>query len=336
MKNHPRNWIEVRPDGLYCSAGNFYIDPVKASVERAIVTHGHADHARSGHNQVWATKATHDIMSARYGEECAKQKYMLDYGEVVNIDDVSLSFSPAGHILGSAQAVLEYQGGRIVISGDYKRRHDPTCEPFKPIKCDVFVTEATFGLPVFVHPETHDELQKLLDSMQLLKDRCHVVGVYALGKCQRVMLELRQLGYEKPYYIHGAMEKLCNLYQDYGFNFGEIIKITPENKKNLAGELVFCPPSSLADSWSRSLPNALTCMASGWMTVRARAKQKLVELPLIISDHADWNELLQTLEDVDSPEIWVTHGREDALVYQARKMGLTAQALSILGREEDE
>lgn len=332
--NHPKTWIETRPEGLYCKAGEFYIDPLRP-VEKAIVTHGHADHARAGHGTVWATNATHEIMRVRYGENYCENKKTLEFGEVDEITKVKISLSPAGHILGSAQALLENQDNRIVISGDYKRRADPTCELFKPVECDVFVTEATFGLPVFIHPETSKEVKKLFDSLNLLPERCHLVGVYALGKCQRVMLHLRELGYKKPFYIHGAMKKLCELYQNFGFDFGEIIPVSKVDKKSLAGEIVFCPPSALADKWARKLPNVLTCMASGWMQIRARAKQKLVELPLIISDHADWNELLQTIEDVNAPEVWVTHGREDALVYQAKQMGYKAQALKLLGYEEE-
>ena len=332
---HPRDWIEVRPEGLYCAAGEFYIDPVRP-VARAIITHGHADHARRGHGDVWATAPTHAIMAVRYGDDFCETRHVVDYHIQTNINSVKVWLAPAGHILGSAQAVLEYDGGRIVISGDYKRRADPTCELFKPIPCDVFVTEATFGLPVFQHPDTQHELQKLLDSLALLPDRCHAVGVYALGKCQRVMLELRAMGYDKPYFLHGAMIKLCDLYRDHGMDFGELIPVSEVDKNDLIGQIVFCPPSALADRWARKLPNVLTAMASGWMQIRARAKQRLVELPLIISDHADWAELLQTLADVNAPEVWVTHGREDALVYQARKLGYTAQALSLLGYEEDE
>lgn len=326
--------MEIRPEGLYCAAGDFYIDPTRP-VGRAVITHGHSDHARSGHGTVYATPETLDIMAVRYGEEFTKEHKPLVYGEVAELGAAKISFAPAGHILGSAQAVLEHEGGRIVISGDYKRAADPTCEPFRPVKCDVFVTEATFGLPVFCHPDTEHELKKLLHSLSLFPDRCHLIGVYALGKCQRVMMGLRALGYNKPFYIHGAVAKLCDLYQKHGLDLGELILVTKENKANLGGEIVFAPPSALDDRWSRGLPNVLTCMASGWMQIRARAKQRLVELPLIISDHADWNELLATLADVGAPEVWITHGRDDALAYEANKLGYNAKALSLLGYEDE-
>jgi putative mRNA 3-end processing factor len=327
--------MNVRPEGLYCVAGDFYIDPVRP-VAHAVVTHGHADHARSGHGTVYATPETLEIMAVRYGEACAERCVPLTYGEVAEIAKAKLYLAPAGHILGSAQAVIEHEEGRIVISGDYKRRTDPTCAPFKPVACDVFVTEATFGLPVFRHPDIRHELQKLLNSLALFPYRCHLVGVYALGKCQRVMMELRALGYTRPFYIHGALVKLCALYEKHGLALGEVIPVAEVDKKSLAGEIVFAPPSAIDDRWSRNLPNVLTAMASGWMQIRARAKQRLVELPLIISDHADWDELLRTLADVGAPEIWITHGREDALLYQAEQLGYRAQALSLLGYEEDQ
>ncbi|MBM3617939.1 MAG: ligase-associated DNA damage response exonuclease [Alphaproteobacteria bacterium] len=332
---HPREWMAIRPEGLYCEAGDFYVDPVRP-VARAVITHGHADHARSGHGTVYATPATLEIMWVRYGAECCENRVPLEYGEKHQIGDVTLWFAPAGHILGSAQAVLEYGQARIVISGDYKRTPDPTCEPFRPVPCDVFVTEATFGLPVFTHPPIEHELKKLLDSLALFPDRCHLVGCYALGKCQRLIMGLRQLGYDKPIYLHGALMKLCTLYAQLGVELGELIPVSEVDKKALSGQIVLAPPSALADRWSRNLPNVMTSVASGWMNIRARAKQKLVELPLIISDHCDWKELLQTVEDVGAPEIWVTHGREEALVYELRRLGYSAQALTLLGYEEEE
>lgn len=332
---HPKHWVSVRSEGLYCTAGDFYIDPVRP-VPRAIITHGHADHSRSGHGEVFATPETLAIMAARYGEAFTPARRPLAYGEIIQIGQCSLSLAPAGHILGSAQAVIEHRGGRIVISGDFKRRPDPTCAPFRPVKCDVFVTEATFALPVFRHPEMEHELQKLLDSLAPFPERCHLIGAYALGKCQRVMAGLRQMGYARPFYLHGALVRLCELYRAHGVDLGEIVPVSQAKKEDLAGQIVLAPPSALADRWSRRLPDAVTCMASGWMQIRARAKQKLVELPLIISDHADWDELLQTLADVGAPEVWITHGRDDALAYMAGKLGYRAKALSLLGYEDED
>lgn len=332
-------WLKVMPEGLYCDPGDFFIDAMRP-VAIDVVTHGHADHARSGHGRVFATPETAEIMKIRYGEECANEINPIDYSKKFQIGDVTLSFEPAGHILGSAQVIMEYEGTKVIVSGDYKRRRDPTCKPFKVVECDVFITEATFGLPVFRHPETEHEVAKLVKSLQLFPERCHTVGVYALGKCQRVIMELREQGYVKPVYIHGALVKLCDFYRKHGVELGEIIPVSTIDKKQykevLAGQVVLCPPSALADRWARSLPDVLPCMASGWMQIRARAKQKLVELPLIISDHADWDELLQTIDDVKAKEIWVTHGREEALIYAIEQKGKKARALSLVGYEEED
>jgi putative mRNA 3-end processing factor len=180
-------------------------------------------------------------------------------------------------------------------------------------------------------------MKKLLDSMALFEHRCHLVGVYALGKCQRLILSLRELGYHKPIYLHGALVNLCTFYEENGVDLGQWIPVSEvEDIKSLAGELVLAPPSALNDRWSRKLPDVITAMASGWMQIRARSKQRRSELPLIISDHCDWPELIQTIEQVNPQEVWVTHGREQALVHQAQRMGYKAKALSLIGYDEDE
>jgi putative mRNA 3-end processing factor len=333
---HPENWIKTDKNGLYCQALNAYIDPMEG-VEHAIITHAHADHARAGHTHVYATQATLDIMAVRYGVDHAQHFHPLAYGETLNLHKGQLSLHPAGHILGSAQVLIEYEGARLVHTGDFKRQADPSCEPFKAIPCDVFVTEATFGLPVFQHPNINDEVKKLIHSLSLLPDSCHLVGVYALGKCQRVLLALRALGYNKPVYIHGALVRLCELYKSYGVALGELIEVsTLDDLSVLKGEIVLAPPSALQDRWSRKLPNVITSVASGWMQIRARSKQRRAELPLIISDHADWQDLLTTLEEVKPKEVWVTHGREDALIHQAKLMGFKAKALRLVGYTDGE
>ena len=332
---HPQHWITTNQNGLYCQALDAYIDPMQA-VARAIVTHGHADHARAGHGEVYATPETMAIMRIRYGEDHAQKQIELAYGQSIALGRGKLELKPAGHILGSAQAVIDHADHRLVISGDYKRSADPTCLPFEVCPCDVFVTEATFALPVFRHPPILQEVNKLLDSLSLFPERCHLVGVYALGKCQRVILALRELGYHKPVYMHGALIKLCELYESFGIDLGEIIHVSElADTKQLAGEIVLAPPSALNDRWSRKLPNVITAMASGWMQIRARSKQRKAELPIIISDHCDWPELLQTIKDVNPEEVWVTHGREAALVHQAQQMGYRAKALSLIGFDEE-
>ena len=201
-------------------------------------------------------------------------------------------------MLGSAQILLEKDGTRVVVSGDYKRRPDPTCAPFEPVPCDVFVTEATFGLPVFRHPDTPGEIAKLLAARAANPDRCVLVGAYALGKAQRVIAELRAAGYDAPIYLHGALQRLCELYVAHGVELGELRLVADTAKDDMKGAIVLAPPGQLNDRWSRRLPDPITAMASGWMRVRQRARQRNVELPLILSDHADWDELTDTLLEI--------------------------------------
>lgn len=326
-------WIDPKPHGVYVPAADVWIDP-SVAVPRALVTHGHADHARGGHGAVWATPETLAIMDARYG---AQTGYAVGYGDAVALGGgVTARFFPAGHVLGSAQILLEHKGERVVVSGDYKRRADPTCAPFEVVPCDIFVTEATFGLPVFRHPKTRDELAKLLEALVAEPERCVLVGAYALGKAQRVIAELRALGHVQPIYIHGAIQRLCDLYREWGVDLGELIPATGVPKAAMAGHVVIAPPSALADRWTRRLPDPITAMASGWMRVRQRAVQRGVELPLIISDHADWDELTQTLIDVAPKEVWVTHGRDDALLHWCMTHQIKARSLELAGYEDED
>jgi putative mRNA 3-end processing factor len=285
---------------------------------------------------VLATAETAAIMAVRYGAEHAPQIETVAYRRPTRIGDVTVTLLPAGHILGSAQVVMEYGGMRAIVSGDFKRRRDPTCAPFEPLACDLFITEATFGLPVFRHPSDAHEINKLLTSMALYPERAHLVGVYALGKCQRLMCLLRESGYAHPIYLHGALQALTDLYASLGVAVGSYASIEGLSPDQLKGALVLCPPPALADRWTRRLPDPLRAMASGWMQVRARARQQGAELPLTISDHADWDELLQTVEDVQAGEVWVTHGREEGLVHSLLKRGVKARALSLVGREDHE
>ncbi|WP_298023254.1 ligase-associated DNA damage response exonuclease [uncultured Parasphingopyxis sp.] len=326
------HWIDPRPEGIYVPAADLWIDPSQPK-PRALVTHGHADHARGGHGEVWATPETLAIMDVRYGEQAA---WPVAYGEMHDFGDVTARFVPAGHVLGSAQIVLDHGGERVVISGDYKRRPDPTCAPFEPVPCDIFITEATFGLPVFRHPETRHEIAKLLDSLAANSDRCVLVGAYALGKAQRVITELRAAGHDAPIYIHGALQRLCDLYAEYGVDLGELRPATDADKDEMRGSIVVAPPSALNDRWSRRLPEPITAMASGWMRVRQRARQRNVELPLILSDHADWDELTDTLRELRPKEVWVTHGREDALVHWCTTHQIKARALDLVGYEDED
>ena len=209
----------------------------------------------------------------------------------------TVRLAAAGHILGSAQVVMDYEGKRAVVTGDYKRASDPTAAAFELVPCDLLVTEATFGLPVFRHEPAESEIDKLLASVATFPERTHLVGAYGLGKCQRLIALLRNAGYDAPVWLHGAMQGLCDLYVSLGVPLGDLRPAADATKEDLAGAIVLCPPSALADRWSRRMSDPVTVFASGWMRVRARARQRGIELPLIVSDHADWPELLQTIEE---------------------------------------
>jgi putative mRNA 3-end processing factor len=331
-----KDLLHPRPEGLFCPPGDFFIDPVRP-VERALVTHGHSDHARSGHAHVMATRQTLDIMGLRYGADFAGSTQEARLGETVDVNGVSVSFHPAGHVLGSAQILVEHKGVRIVASGDYKRRADPTCLPFEPVLCDVFITEATFALPVFRHPPDAEEIGRLIKSIGQFPERAHLVGAYALGKAQRVIRLIRDAGYEKTIFIHGALAKLCNYYAEQGIDLGDLAPATLEKggKGDFAGAIVVGPPSAFADRWARRFPDPVSCFASGWMRIRQRAKQRGVELPLIISDHSDWDELTETIADTQASEVWVTHGREEALVRWCELNGISARPLHLVGYEDE-
>jgi putative mRNA 3-end processing factor len=322
------------PEGLYCPPGGFHIDPVRP-VDRAVITHGHADHARAGHGAVLATPETLAIMRLRYGEDFAGLTQSAPYGQVTAHKDVAVTLVPAGHVLGSAQAVLRWKGITIVVSGDYKRRHDPTCPAFEPVPCDVFVSEATFGLPVFRFPPASDEVAKLLKSVALFPERTHLVGAYALGKAQRIIRLLREAGYERTLYMHGALAGMNALYEVHGVALGQTAPATSDTRNALPGEIVIAPPSAIADKWSRRFSDPVPAFASGWMTVRARARQRHVELPLVVSDHADWEELTETIGELKPQELWITHGSEEALLRWSELNGITAHALDIIGYEDE-
>lgn len=316
--------------GLYCVPGGFHIDPMRPA-KRAVVTHGHSDHARAGHDAVLATPETLEIMALRYGDGFTGSRQPVEYGETVRIGAVDVTLHPAGHVLGSAQILIEWKGFRLVVSGDYKRQADPTCTPFEPVRCDAFVTEATFGLPVFRHPPARGEVEKLLASHRLFPERTHLVGAYSLGKAQRVIAEIRAAGFDAPILIHGGLDKLCRFYREQGIDLGPLEGVAGRPKKDLEGTIVLCPPSATQDLWARRFPDPVTGFASGWMRVRARARQRGAELPLIISDHSDWDDLCETILDVEAEEVWVTHGQEDALVHWCGLNGIAGKPLHMIG-----
>jgi putative mRNA 3-end processing factor len=332
----PEDILKPTPSGLYCEPGGFHIDPTRP-VDKAVITHGHSDHARPGHGSVLATRETLDLMGLRYGDAFAGTVQAIGYGERLSVGGATVTFHPAGHVLGSAQVAVEHNGLRIVASGDYKDVADPTCTPFELVKCDVFITEATFGLPVFRHGEPDGEIAKLLRSVALFPERAHLVGAYSLGKAQRVIALIRKAGYAQPIYLHGALESITRYYQGCGIALGELRAARDADKAQRAGAIVLCPPSALNELWSRRFPDPVAAFASGWMRVRARGRQRGIALPLVISDHADWDGLTATIMATGAGEVWVTHGQEDALVHFSMTRGLKARPLALVGYgDEDE
>jgi putative mRNA 3-end processing factor len=331
----PHDLLCPTPAGLCSPAGGFHIDPLRP-VDRALITHGHSDHARPGHGAVLATQETLDLMRLRYGDDFAGTTQAVRYGERIDIGGVAVSFHPAGHVLGSAQIRVAANGLTVVASGDYKDVADPTCAPFELVPCDVFITEATFGLPVFRHGDPAGEIAKLLHSVAVFPERAHLVGAYSLGKAQRLIALIRQAGYDKPIWLHGALESITRYYAAR-MDLGDVRLVRAAKKPALAGAIALCPPSALKDLWTRRFPEPVAAFASGWMRVRARARQRGVELPLVISDHADWDGLGATIAATGAGEVWVTHGAEDALVRWCGLRGLAARPLNIVGYgEEDE
>jgi putative mRNA 3-end processing factor len=331
----PEELLTPTPSGVCCQTGGFHIDPTRP-VDKAVITHGHSDHARPGHGAVLATQETLDLMRLRYGDNFAGATQVAKPGETLKLGGAEVTFHPAGHVLGSAQVAVESKGCRIVASGDYKDTPDPTCAPFELVRCDVFITEATFGLPVFRHADPEGEIGKLLRSVALFPERAHLVGAYSLGKAQRVIALIREAGYDRPIYLHGAMENITRYYAGRGIDLGLIELVRGAKKADLADTITLCPPSSTKDLWARRFPDPVAAFASGWMRVRARARQGGVELPLVISDHADWDGLTATISATGASEVWVTHGQEDALVHWCVQRGLRARPLAIVGYGDEE
>lgn len=326
MPPSPASWLTLRPEGLYCAPADLYIDPLRV-VERAAITHAHSDHARPGHRHVLASPETLLLMRARLGARACGSPQPLGWGESVAIGGVRVSLAPAGHVLGSAQVVLEYAGQRAVISGDYKRAADPTCAGFAPVACDLFVTEATFGLPVFRFPPAAREIARLLDSLVLFPDRTHVLGCYSLGKSQRVIALLRAAGWDRPIFVHGALAAMCAVYEACGVRLGPLRPAREAATAELAGAIVLAPPGTGTEGWAGQPTDPVLALASGWMATRRHAKARGVELPLVISDHADWSELTGTIAETGAAEVWVTHGREEALIHATSQRGVRARTL---------
>ena len=313
--------VVLRPEGLYCPAGDFHIDPWRP-VPRAVITHGHGDHARGGMGRYHTTAAGLPILRWRLGE----QDYAAhDYGERFRLGNAEVSLHSAGHVLGSAQVRIVVDGETWVVSGDYKRQPDPTCAPFDVQRCDTFITEATFGLPVYRWPDTSDVARDIV----AWRDECAARGeaailyCYALGKAQRVLAELAAFT-DRPAYVHGAVDNGVQVYRAAGIPMLATIPVaeTPRDRDELAGELVLAPPSAAGSAWLRRFRRAQQGFASGWMRIRGNRRRRNYDRGFVVSDHADWPDLLRTIEDTGASRVIATHGNTDALVRALNERGV--------------
>ncbi len=301
-----------------------------------MITHGHGDHARPNNGHVLATPATVAIMKARYGDQAGETLQSLPYGQDLTINDVKLRFVPAGHVLGSAQVVLEWRGSRVVVSGDYKRGFDPTCAAFEPVEADVFITEATFGLPIFRHPDPDEEIAKLLHSVSLYPERSHVIGAYALGKCQRVIALLRRRDGTGRSGCTAPCSLCARCTNSSAFRWAICVPQPTRRRTSLRARSCWRRHPRSASAGPGVCPIPSPALHRAGCRCAKRAKQRGVELPLVISDHADWDELCRTLHEVVRGEVWVTHGREDALLRMAALENMPARALRLVGFDDDE
>jgi putative mRNA 3-end processing factor len=303
--------ISDTPRGLFCAAGNFYIDPWQP-VERALITHAHSDHARPGSAAYLCAAPGATVLRHRLPEATIET---VHYGETMAIEGVRVSFHPAGHILGSAQVRLERNGEVWVISGDYKRAPDPTAAPFEPLRCHTFITEATFALPIYTWDPADAVVAEMLEWWRLNReaDRPSVLFCYALGKAQRILGVLRDHAIE-PVRLHGAMAGPTDAYREAGVALASTERIGEATRgKALSRALVLAPISARGTVWMRRLPNASTAFASGLMRVRGVRRQRAFDRGFVLSDHADWPSLLQTIEETGASRVLVTHGWSDVL-----------------------
>ena len=317
--------LETTSFGLYCPMGDFFIDPWKP-VDRAVITHGHADHARPGCRNYLATNQSGSILAHRLGPEIDMQ--LLTYGETVFLNGVKLSLHPAGHILGSAQVRLEYGGQVWVVSGDYKTGFDATCAPFEPLKCHTFVTESTFGLPVFnwrSQKEIFADINRWWRNNQA-QGITSIMFAYALGKAQRILAGLDpSIG---RIFTHGAVENINSCYRQQGIPLPDTRYVAEvEDKSEFEGAMVLAPPSADTAAWTRRFGKSVRAFASGWMHIRGNRRRRAVDRGFVLSDHCDWNGLNQSIRETGAESIWVTHGYANELVRWLQGQGLEARVV---------
>jgi putative mRNA 3-end processing factor len=318
--------VTLTPEGLYCPQGGFHIDPWRP-VACALITHAHADHARRGSREYHAARSGVGLLRRRLGPEAGICGH--GFGEPLAFGDATVSFYPAGHVLGSAQIRIEVGGEVWVISGDYKRDPDPSCETFEVVRCDAFVTEATFALPIYRWDPVDQVMGALLGwwDANAAAGRASVLFCYALGKAQRVLAEVGRRT-DRPVFVHGAIDALLDAYRCEGIALAPTAPVGARIKgESFAGELVIAPPSAFGSPWMRRFGDASTGFASGWMRVRGNRRWRGFDRGFVLSDHVDWPRLLQTIEATGARRVLPTHGYADTLARYLRDVGVAAEPL---------
>jgi putative mRNA 3-end processing factor len=325
--------VSTTTRGLHCPSGDFYIDPVQP-VQTAVITHGHGDHLRPGSARYILARPGAGIARSRLPGD--PEVLALEYGERIRLGEIVLSLHPAGHILGSAQLRIERGTQVWVVSGDYKRQADPTCTPFEPLACDVFVSEATFALPVYRWPPTAVVVQEILRWWYANRERgvASVLFCYALGKAQRVLAELAAFTAE-PVHVHGAVGTLVEAYREAGITMAATLPATTERKQDYRGALILAPPSAAGSTWLRRFGEYSSGFCSGWMRVRGERRRRGYDRGFVLSDHADWPALIDTCRQTRAPRVLLTHGYADALTRYLSEQGIAAGALALGPRTED-
>lgn len=335
--------VTVTANGLYCPPGDFYIDPWQPEhsvgnpekrQQTAVITHGHGDHLRHGSSRYILARPGAGIARMRLGGD--RELQPIEYGERIELGHTTVSLHPAGHILGSAQVRIEHEGRVWVVSGDYKRDPDPTCAPFEPVECDVFISEATFALPVYRWPRTAQVVEEIARWWRSNQERglASVLFCYALGKAQRVLAELRAFTQE-PVFLHGAVDSLVGVYRRAGIAMLPTRPVGTERGRDYRGALVIAPPSAAGTPWMRRFGDHATGFCSGWMRVRGDRRRRGYDRGFVISDHADWPALVDTCYATRARRILLTHGYSDALSRYLNERGVEAAALNTqYGAEE--
>jgi putative mRNA 3-end processing factor len=322
---YPGGLLRVDSVGLWCEAGGFHIDPWGPS-PRAVITHGHSDHARPGSAAYLCSRACENILRLRLGADLPIQA--VEYGEAVTIGDTRVTLHPAGHVLGSAQVRVEHRGEVWVASGDYKIASDPTCAPFEPVRCHTFITESTFGLPIYRWHASDEIFQSLNAWWRANRDagRCSMIFGYPLGKSQRAIAGLEQsIG---PIFCHGAIERMNEVYRESGVSLPPTTATgDPVRGTDWAGAMVVAPPSAQGSTWMRRFGEVSTAMLSGWMRIRGTRRRQSMDRGFVLSDHADWPSLLSAIEATGAEQVLVTHGYREPLVRWLRERGMEAHAL---------